>query len=177
MHRRTTVLADLAVGFFAGLAATAANGIMQDALYRATPRSVRRQEERVRPAPSSQMAAEKIAESFGRPLDKDRRKPAGTAVHYALGAGWGAVYTLLRRRGADPVAASLLTGASLALIVDEGLAPALGFSAPNRAYPALTHVRGFANHLAYGAAVGLTAETIYGLTGVLPDPPRFRDRT
>ena len=28
---------------------------------------------------------------------------------------------------------------------------ALGFSAPSRDYPTVTHVRGFANHLIYGA--------------------------
>ena len=64
----------------------------------------------------------------------------------------------------QPLAAGALTGASLSLIVDEVLAPALGFSAPNRDYPALTHVRGLLNHLAYGAAVAVTAEVLYQLT-------------
>jgi hypothetical protein len=39
-----------------------------------------------------------------------------------------------------PVLAGLLTGAALSLIVDEELAPLLGFSAPNRAYPLVTHL-------------------------------------
>ena len=60
----------------------------------------------------------------------------------------------------------------MSLIMDEMLVPALGFSPPNRAFPAVTHLRGFLNHLAYGAAVALTAETIYRLTGTTPGPRR-----
>ena len=168
MTRWTTSLADIAVGLFAGIAATAASGVVQEALYRSTPKRIKRQEERVRRAPSSQVAAETIAASLGRPLEEHARGSAGVALHYGVGAAWGTVYTLLRRRGARPLAAGLAAGASLALIVDEGLAPALGFSAPNRAFPALTHVRGFANHLAYGAAAALTAEAVYALTGTTP---------
>ena len=94
--------------------------------------------ERVRPAPSSQVAAEKTAASLGYCLDERRRDLAGTAVHYGLGMAWGPVYGLLRRHGRmQPLGAGVLTGASLSLIVDEGLSPALGFSAPNRDYPPL----------------------------------------
>src|SRR4051812_13485642 len=79
------------------------------------------------------------------------------------------MYGFLRRHGRmQPLTAGALTGASLSLIVDEGLAPALGFSAPNRDYPALTHVRGVLNHLAYGAAVAVTAEAPYRLTSTGP---------
>ena len=169
MERRTDVLIDLAVGLAAGALATGATNLVQDALYRATPRRVQRQEERVRPAPSSHMAAEAMAEGLGYRLDEEARERAGVAVHYGLGAIWGTLYGLLRRQGLGPVGAGLLTGASLSLVVDEGVAPALGFSAPNRDYPLLTHVRGFANHLAYGAAVALVAETAYRLTGTAPE--------
>jgi hypothetical protein len=151
MNRRTqTLLVDVAVGLAAGLVATKAYGLVQEAFYRSTPKNVRQEEERVRPAPSSELAAAKIAESLGYSLDKRQRKLAGNAVHYGLGAG-------------------ILTGATLSLIVDEGLAPALGFSAPNQDYPALTHVRGFFNHLAYGAAVAVTAEAFYWFTNARPD--------
>ena len=72
--------------------------------------------------------------------------------------------------GVRPLGAGLVTGTALSLIVDEGLAPAFGFSAPNNAYPALTHLRGFLNHLAYGAAVAMTAEVLYRLTDTAPEP-------
>ena len=45
-------------------------------------------------------------------------------------------------------------------------------SPSNRAFPAITHFRGFLNHLAYGAAAALTAETVYRLTGTTPGPRR-----
>ena len=58
-------------------------------------------------------------------------------------------------------------------MVDEGLTPALGLSAPNRAYPVATHLRGFLAHLVWGAAAALAAEAIYRLTGTAPDPVRL----
>ena len=53
-----------------------------------------------------------------------------------------------------------LTGAAMSLIVDEGMTPLFGFSAPNRDYPLSTHPRGFATHLAFGLGVAATAETV-----------------
>jgi len=170
MDRQTKMLlADAAIGCVAGLVATKVYGLVQQALYRPMPRRVKRQEERVRPGPSSQVAANSIAESVGYPLDDNQRKLAGSAIHYGLGAAWGPVYGLLRHAGLQPLQAGFLTGAALSLIVDEGVAPALGFTAPNTHYPLLTHVRGFLNHLAYGTAVGLTTEVLYHLTGTTPD--------
>jgi hypothetical protein len=52
----------------------------------------------------------------------------------------------------------------MSLIVDEGLTPALRFSAPNRAYPLATHLRGFVAHLAYGLTVAAVTETAWKLT-------------
>jgi hypothetical protein len=92
MSRRiATLLVDVAIGLAAGLVATRTYGLAQEALYRSTPRHIRRQEERVRPAPSSQVAAEKTAASLGYCLDERRRDLAGTAVHYGLGMAWGPV--------------------------------------------------------------------------------------
>jgi len=45
------------------------------------------------------------------------------------------------------------------------MTPLLGFSAPNRAYPLVTHLRGFAAHLAFGLGVAGTVEAIYWLGG------------
>ena len=67
-----------------------------------------------------------------------------------------------------PVGAGLMAGATLSLVVDEGLTAALGLSAPNRTYPAATHVRGFLAHLVWGTAAALAAEALYRLTGTAP---------
>jgi uncharacterized membrane protein YagU involved in acid resistance len=105
---------------------------------------------------------------------EDRRlRPVAKAVHHGLGMAWGPVYCLLRPpwRHAPP-RRGLVAGAALSLVVDEGLTPALGLSAPNRAYPAATHLRGFLAHLVWGAAAALAAEALYRLTGTTPRPGR-----
>jgi hypothetical protein len=38
------------------------------------------------------------------------------------------------------------------------MTPALGFSAPNRACPLCTHLRGFVAHLVFGLGVAATTE-------------------
>jgi len=51
---------------------------------------------------------------------------------------WGTVYTLLRRlTPLPPPVAGLLTGASLSLLIDEGLTPLLGTSRAEPRLPAL----------------------------------------
>jgi uncharacterized membrane protein YagU involved in acid resistance len=164
------LLVDLAVGLAAGLVATKVTDLAQGPLRRATPEGVRRREARVSPGPSSShVAARRIAERVGRSVEDRRLRPLAKTVHHGLGMAWGPVYCLLRRRGGmRPLGAGLAAGAALSLVVDEGLAPALGLSAPNRAYPAATHVRGFLAHLIWGAAAALAAEAIYRLTGTAP---------
>ena len=171
-RRAQPLLVDIAVGLLAGLIATKATDLAQGPLRRATPEGVRRREERVSPGPSSsQVAARRIAEHLGRPLDEWRLRPVARAVHHGLGMAWGPVYCLLRRHGGmRPLAAGLAAGAALSLVVDTGLTPALGLSAPNRAYPVATHLRGFLAHLVWGAAAALAAEAIYHATGTAPGP-------
>ena len=168
------LLVDLAVGLAAGLFANWATDLGQGPLRRATPEGVRRREARVSPGPSSShVAARRIAERLGRPVEDRRLGPAAKAVHYSLGMAWGPVYGLLRRHGGlGPMGAGFAAGVSLSLIVDEGLAPALGLSAPNRDCPPGTHVRGFVAHLVWGAAAALATETLYRLTGTAPGPVR-----
>lgn len=167
-----TLLTDIAVGFVAGLVATAVTDLAQGPLNRMTPRRVKRVERRVRPGDTSaRVAARDVARGLDLDLDERETKLLGKVIHYGIGMAWGPVYGLLRRHaGLRPVGASLATGAAMSLILDEGVVPALGLSAPNRAYPLLTHVRGFVAHLVFGAAAALAAETIYRLTGTPPDP-------
>ena len=81
--------------------------------------------------------------------------------HYGFGVSWEPVYIFLRWwTDLSPILAGLLMGAAMSLVVDEGRTPLLGFSAPNRDYPFLTHLRGFAAHLAFGLGVAGTAETL-----------------
>jgi uncharacterized membrane protein YagU involved in acid resistance len=166
------LLVDVAIGISAGLLATWATDLAQGPLRRTTPDSIKRHEERVSPGPSSShVAARRIAERLGRPVEDRRLRPVAKAVHHGLGMAWGPVYCLLRRRGGmRPLGAGLVAGAALSLVVDTGLTPALGLSAPNRAYPVATHLRGFLAHLVWGAAAALAAEAIYHATGTAPGP-------
>jgi hypothetical protein len=45
--------------------------------------------------------------------------------------------------------------------------PAIGASAANRAYPASTHFRGLAAHLAYGLAIAVVTEIVWKASGRL----------
>ncbi len=70
------LLVDVAVGLFAGLFATWATDLAQRPLRRATPEGVRRREARVSPGPSSShVAARRIAERLGRPVEDRRLRP------------------------------------------------------------------------------------------------------
>ena len=167
---RDVLLTDIVVGLLAGLVATKVNGWGQRVLYRPTPARLKEHEERIRPEPSSRVAARKISAGLGCCPNERQLRLATMAVHYGVGLAWGPVYGLLRRHARmRPLGAAFTTGTAMSLIMDEALVPALGFSAPNRAFPATTHVRGFLGHLVYGAASALTAETVYRLTGTSPE--------
>ncbi len=157
------LLVDVAVGLFAGLFANWATDLAQGPLRRATPEGVRRREAQVSPGPSSShVAARRIAERLGRPLDEDRLRPVAKAVHHGLGMAWGPVYCLLRRHGGmRPLSAGLVAGAALSLVVDEGLTPALGLTAPNRDYPLATHLRRLLAHLVWSAAHGSRMRSLW----------------
>ena len=164
------LLLDIAIGLAAGFVATKVTELVQEASYGPMPRSVKRREEEVRPGPPPKIAARKSAEALGLELDERQAMRAAMAIHYGLGVTWGPVYSLLRRHSRmEPLGAGIVTGAAMSLVVDEALAPALGFSAPSHDYPTLTHVRGFANHLVYGAVAALTAEALYHLTDATPE--------
>jgi hypothetical protein len=51
----------------------------------------------------------------------------------------------------------------MSVVADELLTPAFGFSAPSRAYPTVTHLRGVAAHVVFGAAVAKTSEATWAV--------------
>lgn len=169
------VWVDLGVGLAAGLVATLATNLAQGPLRRMTPERVQRRERRVRPgASSSLVAARKLCETMDVDPSPRRYALSGKAIHLATGMGWGPVYGLLRRYARlRPPAAALACGTAMSLILDECLVPALGLSAPNRRYPTLTHVRGLAAHLVYGAAVAAVAEGLGRALGGARRKPRL----
>ncbi|MFI6163039.1 DUF1440 domain-containing protein [Micromonospora haikouensis] len=160
----TALVTDATIAPLAGYAATKAMDPVSMKLYQLEPERDRAREDTVRPGLPYQIAADKALRLLGLRVEDATRQRAAMAFHYGLGIGWAPVYALLRRTtGLNPVLAGLTAGAALALIVDEGLTPALGLSAPNRAYPLVTHLRGIAAHLAYGLALAAVTETAWAL--------------
>ena len=162
MSRATTILTDLAVTPVAGYLGTKAMEPVSMWRYKQESNADRKREDAVRPGPPYQIAAQKTAALVGLSLSEAALDKAALGFHYGLGISWAPTYALLRRTtGLGPITAGLLSGTAMSAIVDEGLTPALGFSAPNRDYPRATHVRGIVAHLAFGLAVAAVTEAAW----------------
>lgn len=161
------IIISTAVSLLGGFIATKIMGKVSMKLYKMEPEEARKQEDAVRPGPPYQIAAKKTASLLNLQLNDEQLKKAGMGFHLGLGMGWAVFYPLLAQKtNLSPVVNGLITGASLSLIVDEGLTPALGFSAPNKEYPMVTHIRAVANHLVYGLAVAGIYELLYNKCGL-----------
>jgi xanthosine utilization system XapX-like protein len=161
MHPET-LIADVGLGLIGGYVGTKVMEPVAMQMYEWESAEDRQREDAVRPGPPYEIAARKTTRLLGLNLSDQHVTRLGTTLfHYGLGMSWGPVYALVRRRtDLSPVVAGLGTGAAMSLIVDEGLTPLLGFSAPNHAYPLVTHVRGVVAHLAFGLGVAATVETL-----------------
>ncbi len=158
------VVAEIGIGLISGYVGTRVMEPVTTLLYEWESEEDRKREDAVRPGPPYEIAARKVARLIGIQLNDEQIKKAGMFFHYGIGVSWGPVYTLLRKStDLHPLPAWLLAGISMWAIVDEGLTPALGLSAPNSAYPLATHIRGFVGHLAYGLGVATSAEALHWL--------------
>ncbi|MCA1972300.1 MAG: hypothetical protein LDL44_05630 [Caenispirillum sp.] len=160
--RLRTVLLDSLIGLAAGLIATRITGTVQGILWRLMPEDARQEEtDAALPLDPSQTAAKRLARLAGVELTGKGLETGGWIVHYATGLGWTPVYMLLRRWGGlHPAGAALVCGSAMALVLDEGLVPALKLSRGPRAYPWETHARGFVTHIAFGVLVAAAVETL-----------------
>jgi hypothetical protein len=143
---------DLVKGAIAGAVATWVMGKVTSAMYEHEDPAARRREDRAHGGKTAYgVAAEKAAHSVGADLGDEERKRAGSAIHWALGVGAGAVYAVLRRRFQTVGrAAGLGFGTMFWAAIDEGLVPALGLTKGAGAFPWQTHARGLAGHLTFG---------------------------
>ncbi len=156
----TRLLADLALAPVAGYVGTKVMEPVSSRLYELESEHDRRREDEARPGMPYAIAARKAADLVGLRLSDRQHERLALAFHYGLAVQWAPLYPLLRRRTSlGPVAAGLATGAAMSLVADEMMTPALGFSAPNRAYPLSTHLRGFVAHLVFGLGVAAVTET------------------
>lgn len=162
--KAAAILEEAVVAAAAGYVGTKVMEPLSMKLYELESDQARQREEAARPGPPYRMAAEKLASLLGKDLDDQALERWGMAFHYGLAVSWAPVYGLLRRKTPmGPLTAGLATGAAMSVVVDEGLTPALGLSARNRAYPLATHVRGVVAHLVFGLVVAGVSEAAWAL--------------
>jgi hypothetical protein len=157
---------DVVRGAVAGAVATWAMGRVTSYLYEREGERARRAEEEARGGGTAYgAAAEKVAGALGEELSEEERGTAGQAIHWALGAGAGAVYGALRGRvpGVD-AGAGLAYGSAFWLVVDEGANAVLGLTPGPAAFPWQTHARGLAGHLVFGLAADATLRALDAMT-------------
>jgi hypothetical protein len=159
---RSNVLGDLTLGAAAGAVGTWIMGQATTYLYEHESEEARQREDKARGGRTAyETAAEKAAGLAGKELSKDARKKLGAAIHWTIGIGSVALYTLLRRRligrglGKN-LAAGALFGTAVWLLLDEAGNVALGLTPKPSEFPWQAHARGLAGHL----VLGLAAESV-----------------
>lgn len=160
MKHESSLFADLMMGAVAGVVATWLMDKGTAVLYQREGEDARQQENEAREGKTAYgVAAEKAAGLAGRELPKKQRQSYGTGIHWALGAGAGALYGALRQRTSwGPLGFGALYGVLFWLIVDEGANTALGLTPPPQEFPWETHARGLAGHLLYGVTAEATLQ-------------------
>jgi hypothetical protein len=158
MAENRSLLRDIIKGAIAGAAATWVMGRVTTYMYEHESREARRQEDRARGDKTAfASAAEKGAGMVGADLNDKQLQKAGTALHWGLGVGAGAVYGAMRGRLLDPEWKSGMEfGSGFFVLVDEVANPVLGFTPGPGAFPWQTHARGLAGHTVFG----VTAEAV-----------------
>jgi hypothetical protein len=155
----TPLWLDILIGVAAGAAGTGLMNRTMSALTQVQPAQDKQIErEKQLDGASTEKAAEAITEPLGLELrDRQQRKRAGNAVHWAYGMAWGAGYALITRRfGSIPLLSGVVLGTGLWAIGDEILVPALGLAPKAGEFPVTTHAKALGGHLAYGAGVDAT---------------------
>lgn len=152
MNENRSILIDLLAGAAAGAAATWVMGKATTAMYDYEGEEARQQEDEARGGKTAYgVAAEKAAGLAGRELSARQRQRYGGAIHWALGAGAGALYGVMRHRTSWASAGfGALYGTLFWLVMDEGSNTILGLTPPPGEFPWEAHARGLAGHLVYG---------------------------
>lgn len=162
MTRQQPLVADVIDGAIAGAIATWVMGKATTLMYEQEDAAARERENAARDGKTAYgAAAEKAAHLAGAELSEDERKEYGSAIHWALGIGAGALYGALRPRveGAS-LARGLAFGAAFWAVMDETITPVLGLTPGPGAFPWQTHARGLAGHLTFGAVADATLATL-----------------
>lgn len=157
----TTAALSLVSGYLATKLMEKASALFYDL----APKKIRQKEELVSLGSPARLAAQKAASVFGKTLSEEEADTAGNIVHIGIGMCMAPMYAVIKNTTKmSPLTVGLITGVTISCILDEGLTPTLGLSAPNKDYPWQTHLRGLAAHLVYGFTIACIYE---GLNRVL----------
>lgn len=166
MTTHITPLGALVRGLVAGALGSAAQNVFFRATKGLAPSSEAASFEPPEPEQRDEQPTQTVARRFAEglmqrelPISKER---AGQLVHYAFGAGWGALYGLAA--SSAPALATPAGAAGYGVFVwaasDDLILPAFRLSAGPRAYPLANHAYAIAAHLVYGGAVLLAFEAM-----------------
>ncbi len=142
-------LAGLIAGALCGLIAAAAMSTAQAAF------TTRFGETAGDDDPSTVKAANRISRAATGAAVPDRDAAlAGELVHYALGAALGAAYGVATEyRGEATLGFAAAYGASIALVLDDMIVPAVGLAEPPNETSLGSHAFGLASHLLFGVTL------------------------
>lgn len=159
------VLLDAAIGAVAGALGVWAMDRLDWFMFEHEDPQARQQTQQARPGgmDPAHVAANKIAEAVGTTLAPRHPHPAGMAVHYSLGVGPGALYSVLQDRVPYLDAGrGTLWGLALFAAQDEVLNAVTGLSGNPEDYPWQAHGRGLIAHLVYGVVTDTAIRVMKG---------------
>lgn len=98
---------------------------------------------------------------FDHKLSEKEKETGGEIAHYAMGAVSGVMYGAAAELLPEvTIGAGLPFGATVWVVADEGLVPALGLSKSPAQYPISKHAYAFASHLVYGLSTELVRNAV-----------------
>ncbi len=150
---------DVLIGAVGGLIGTVVLERISSKLYEWEDEQARKKEDELRKDgdPPMQLAKRVSDDVLRLNLPEDKKGKLAMGIHYGFGAMAGALFGAVAPR-APFLSAGLgtLYGTLFWLLGDEIGVPVMGLSKPSQDYPWQTHVRAWAAHLGYGAAVART---------------------
>lgn len=163
MRQRHCLFTDILTGLAAGAAATYAMDQVSSFGYKLEDDETRKYEEnlRNREYPPGVLARKVAKSCCGIELDQEMEQKIAGRIHWGYGIFWGGVFGALRNRvPLVGMACGVAFGLGLWAIGDEILMPAMGLTPPSQEFPWQNHARAAANHLAYGATLGVTQNVL-----------------
>jgi putative membrane protein len=148
-RKRKSVWRGLVSGLAGGAVASLAMAQFHSLI---TKKWVKPPKEQEKEEDSTVKAASAVSEGvFNHRLQRQEKKPASSAVHYAFGAAVGGLYGAAAEwKPAVAIAAGTPFGAAVWLGAHEIAVPALKLSKPPTQEPLSMHAVEFASHLIYG---------------------------